>query len=41
VRLDLGGSVHDPTDPIGRLLFTVLSMIAELDVMRTAEPVAA
>ncbi len=31
VRLDLGGSVHDPTDPIGRLLFTVLSMIAELE----------
>ena len=24
VRLDLGASVHDPTDPIGRLLFTVL-----------------
>ena len=31
VRLDLGGSVHDPTDPIGRLLFTVLSMIAEFE----------
>ncbi len=30
VRLDLG-SVHDPTDPIGRLLFTVLSMIAEFE----------
>ena len=27
----LGGSVHDPTDPIGRLLFTVLSMIAEFE----------
>lgn len=25
VRLSLGGSVHDSTDPIGRLLFTVLS----------------
>ena len=37
VRLDLGGSVHDPTDPIGWLLFTVLSMIAEFDIMRTAE----
>jgi len=34
VRLDLGGSVHDPTDPIGRLLFTVLSMIAEADLAR-------
>jgi len=31
VRLDLGGCVHDPTDPIGRLLFTVLSMIAEFE----------
>jgi len=34
VCLDLGGSVHDPTDPtdpIGRLLFTVLSMIAEFE----------
>ena len=29
VRLNIGGSIHDPTDPIGRLLFTVLSMIAE------------
>jgi len=29
VRLDLGGSVHDPADPadpIGQLLFTILSM---------------
>ena len=31
VRLNVGGSVHDPTDPIGRLLFTVLSMIAEFE----------
>ena len=31
VRLNLGGSVHDPTDPIGRLLFTTLSMIAEFE----------
>ena len=29
VRLNVGGSVHDPTDTIGRLLVTVLSMIAE------------
>ena len=27
----VGGSVHDPTDPIGRLLFTVLSLIAEFE----------
>jgi len=31
VRLNIGGSVHDPTDPIGRLLFNVLSMIAEFE----------
>ncbi len=31
VRLNVGGSVHDPNDPIGRLLFTVLSMIAEFE----------
>ena len=30
VRLNIGGSVHDPTNQIGRLLFTTLSMIAEL-----------
>jgi len=31
VRLNIGGSLHDPADPIGRLLFTVLSMIAEFE----------
>ena len=31
VRLNIGGSLHDPTDPIGRLLFTTLSMIAEFE----------
>ena len=31
VRLNVGGSLDDPTDPIGRLLFTVLSMIAEFE----------
>ncbi len=31
VRLNIGGSLHDPTDPVGRLLFTVLSMIAEFE----------
>jgi len=25
VKLSLGGSVHDPTDPVGRLLFNVLA----------------
>lgn len=31
VRLNVGGSLHDPNDPVGRLLFTVLSMIAEFE----------
>ncbi len=30
VRLSLGASVYDPTDPVGRLLFNVLAMVAEL-----------
>jgi len=34
VRLQLGGSVHDPTDPVGRLLFNVLAMVAEFKVMQ-------
>jgi DNA invertase Pin-like site-specific DNA recombinase len=29
VKLNLGGSVHNPTDPVGRLLFNVLAMVAE------------
>jgi DNA invertase Pin-like site-specific DNA recombinase len=41
VKLNLGGSVHDPTDPVGRLLFNVLAMIAEFESdlirMRTRE----
>ena len=37
VKLNLGGSVHDPTDPVGRLLFNVLAMVAEFeaDLART------
>lgn len=31
VRLSIGGSVHDPTDPVGQLLFNVLSMVAEFE----------
>jgi DNA invertase Pin-like site-specific DNA recombinase len=27
----LGGSIHDPTDPVGRLLFNVLAMVAEFE----------
>jgi len=31
VKLSIGGSVHDPTDPVGRLLFNVLAMVAEFE----------
>jgi DNA invertase Pin-like site-specific DNA recombinase len=41
IKLNLGGSVHDPTDPVGRLLFNVLAMVAEFESdlirMRTRE----
>jgi DNA invertase Pin-like site-specific DNA recombinase len=41
VKLALGGSIHDPTDPVARLLFNVLAMVAEfesdLSRMRTRE----
>ncbi|GAA2709173.1 recombinase family protein [Micromonospora olivasterospora] len=41
MRLNLGGSVHDPTDPVGKLLFTALAMVAEFEAdlarMRTRE----
>jgi hypothetical protein len=29
--LNLGGAVYDPTDPVGRLLFNVLGMVAEFE----------
>lgn len=31
VRLALGSAVHDPADPVGRLLFNVLAMVAEFE----------
>lgn len=41
VKLNLGGSIHDPSDPIGKLLFNVLAMVAEFEAdlarMRTRE----
>jgi DNA invertase Pin-like site-specific DNA recombinase len=35
VKLNLGGSVYDPTDAVGRLLFNVLAMVAEFSVIWT------
>lgn len=41
VALCIGGSVYDPTDPMGKLLFNVLAMVAEFEAdlirMRTRE----
>ncbi|MGH3985541.1 MAG: recombinase family protein, partial [Pseudonocardiaceae bacterium] len=34
VKLNLGDSVHDPTDPVGRRLFNVLAMVAESDLIK-------
>ncbi len=31
ISLNLGGSVYDPTDAVGRLLFNVLAMVAEFE----------
>jgi DNA invertase Pin-like site-specific DNA recombinase len=41
ITLIIGGSIHDPTDPVGRLLFNVLVMVAEFEAdlirLRTRE----
>jgi DNA invertase Pin-like site-specific DNA recombinase len=41
VKLSLAGSLHDPNDPVGRLLFNVLAMVAEFEAdlirLRTRE----
>jgi len=41
VKLNIGGSVHDPHDPMGKLMFNVLAMIAEFEAdlirLRTRE----
>ncbi|WP_423716425.1 recombinase family protein [Arthrobacter glacialis] len=29
VKFSIGGSIHDPAVPVGRLLFNVLAMVAE------------
>ena len=31
VKLSIGGSIHDPTYPVGRLLLNVLAMVAEFE----------
>ena len=31
INLSLGGSVYDPTDAVGKLLFNVLAMVAEFE----------
>ena len=31
VRLSMNGSIHAPSDPVGRLLFNVLAMVAEFE----------
>ncbi|GAC1368381.1 MAG: hypothetical protein NVS2B15_03230 [Pseudarthrobacter sp.] len=40
VKLSISGSIHDPTDPVGRLLFNVLAMVAEFesDLIRGPHP---
>jgi len=42
VSLHLGGSVYDPTDAVGRMLFNVLGMVAEFESdlirLRTRRP---
>lgn len=44
VALSLGGSIYDPDDPVGRLLFNVLGMVAEFEAdlirIRTREGMA-
>ncbi|HXO10085.1 MAG TPA: recombinase family protein, partial [Solirubrobacteraceae bacterium] len=44
VRLSLGGSVYDPTDPMGKCFFNTLATFAEFEVdllrMRTREGMA-
>jgi DNA invertase Pin-like site-specific DNA recombinase len=41
VKLSLGGVVHDPADPMGKMFFTILATFAEFEVdllrMRTRE----
>jgi DNA invertase Pin-like site-specific DNA recombinase len=38
ISLSLGGSVYDPTDAVGRLLFNVLAMVAEFESNLAHQP---
>lgn len=44
IRLSLGGTVYDPTDPMGKMFFNILATFAEFEVdllrMRTREGMA-
>ena len=40
VKLALGASVHDPTDPMGKMFFNILEFEADLIRMRTKEGMA-
>lgn len=44
VKLSLGGSIYDPTDPMGKMFFNILATFAEFEVdllrMRTREGMA-
>jgi len=44
IALSLGGQVHDPTDPMGKMFFNILATFAEFEVdllrMRTREGMA-
>lgn len=32
VRLSLGGAIYDPTDPLGKMFFSILAVFAEFEV---------
>lgn len=44
VRLSLGGTIYDPTDPMGKMFFNILATFAEFEIdllrMRTREGMA-
>ncbi len=44
IKLSLGGQIHDPGDPMGKMFFTILATFAEFEVdllrMRTREGMA-